>query len=102
MIDRIVPRSEMRKTLAWLLRFFAAAERLPHPPRRRAGESLARFRAASEPVPEPVGHSPRATPAPPAPAAAEPPAPATAEAPAPAGPPEPQPANAAGADLKDE
>jgi acetyl-CoA carboxylase carboxyl transferase subunit beta len=100
MIDRIVPRSEMRKTLAWLLRFFAAAERLPHPPRRRAGESLARFRAASGPVPEPVGHSPRATPAPAAPAPAAPALPG-AEPPA-AGPPEPQPATAAGADLKDE
>lgn len=73
MIDQIVPRSEMRKTLAWLLRFFAAAERLPHPPRRRAGESLARFRAASEPVPSPVGHSLSAAPAP-APAVAAGPA----------------------------
>src|SRR5262245_10286884 len=73
MVDRIVPRSEMRKTLTWLLKFFAAAENLPHPPRRRAGESLARFRAASEPVPEHVGHSPRATPAPPAPAPPAPP-----------------------------
>jgi acetyl-CoA carboxylase carboxyl transferase subunit beta len=98
MVDRIVSRSEMRKTLAWLLRFFASAERLPHPPRRRAGESLARFRAASEPVPEPVGHSPRATPAPTAPA---PPAAPTDEPPA-AGRLEPQPATTAGADLKDE
>ncbi len=64
MLDRIVHRSEMRKTLAWLLRFFAAAERLPHPPRRRAGESLARFRAASGPIPSPVGHAPTAAPSP--------------------------------------
>ncbi len=64
MIDRIVHRAEMRKTLAWLLAFFAAAERLPHPPRRRAGESLARFRAASIPIPEHVGLAPRAKAAP--------------------------------------
>ena len=75
MIDQIVPRSEMRKTLAWLLKFFAAAEGLPHPPRRRAGESLARFRAASEPVPAPVGHAPSA-------ASAPPPAPVPAASPA--------------------
>lgn len=78
MIDQIVPRSEMRKALAWLLRFFAAAERLPHPPRRRAGESLARFRAASEPVPSPVGHSLSAAPAPVPVAAAGPASPAGA------------------------
>jgi acetyl-CoA carboxylase carboxyltransferase component len=64
MLDQIVHRSEMRKTLAWLLRFFAAAERLPHPPRRRAGESLARFRAASGPIAAPEGHAPAAAPSP--------------------------------------
>jgi acetyl-CoA carboxylase carboxyl transferase subunit beta len=64
MLDQIVHRSEMRKTLAWLLRFFAAAERLPHPPRRRACESLARFRAASGPIAAPVGHAPAAAPSP--------------------------------------
>jgi acetyl-CoA carboxylase carboxyl transferase subunit beta len=64
MLDQTVHRSEMRKTLAWLLRFFAAAERLPHPPRRRAGESLARFRAASGPIAAPVGHAPAAAPSP--------------------------------------
>jgi hypothetical protein len=90
----------LRKTLGYLLRYFAATSVLPQKPRRRAGESLARFRAASGPVPEPVGHSPRATPAPAAPAPAAPALPG-AEPPA-AGPPEPQPATAAGADLKDE
>jgi acetyl-CoA carboxylase carboxyl transferase subunit beta len=50
MIDRIVHRTEMRKTVAWLLRFFAATGTLPQKPRRRAGESLARFRAASFPI----------------------------------------------------
>jgi acetyl-CoA carboxylase carboxyl transferase subunit beta len=94
MIDRIVPRGEMRKTLAWFLRFFAAAEQLPHPPRRRAGESLERFRAASEPVPEHVGHSPRATPAPASqPTPEEPPTEPAAEA---------QPATTAGAIPTDE
>jgi acetyl-CoA carboxylase carboxyl transferase subunit beta len=64
MIDRIVHRAEMRTTLAWLLGYFAAAERLPHPPRRRSGESVARFRAASLPIPEHVGLAPRAKAAP--------------------------------------
>jgi len=50
MIDRIVHRTEMRKTIAWLLRFFATTATLPQKPRRRAGESLARFRAASLPI----------------------------------------------------
>ena len=84
MVDRIVPRNEMRKTLAWFLRYFAAAEMLPHPPRRRAGESLARFRAASEPVPEHVGLAPRASSSPGEKAAADAPAAepaATTEAP---------------------
>ena len=50
MLDRIVHRTELRKTLAWLLRFFAQAAALPQKPRRRAGESLERFRAASLPI----------------------------------------------------
>jgi acetyl-CoA carboxylase carboxyl transferase subunit beta len=51
MIDRIVHRTELKKTVAWLLRFFdAATASLPHTPRRRAGESLERFRAASLPI----------------------------------------------------
>lgn len=49
-IDRIVHRLELRKTVAWLLRYFAAGAALPQKPRRRAGESLARFRAASLPI----------------------------------------------------
>jgi acetyl-CoA carboxylase carboxyl transferase subunit beta len=58
MVDQIVHRTEMRKTLGWLLRFFAATASLPQKPRRRAGESLARFRAASVAAIEAVGHSP--------------------------------------------
>ena len=50
MIDRIVHRLELKKTVAWLLRFFAAGAALPQKPRRRAGESLERFRAASLPI----------------------------------------------------
>jgi len=50
MIDRIVHRTELKKTVAWLLRFFAAGASLPQKPRRRAGESLQRFRAASLPI----------------------------------------------------
>lgn len=50
MVDRIVHRTEMKKTIAWLLRFFATVGALPQKPRRRAGESLARFRAASLPI----------------------------------------------------
>jgi acetyl-CoA carboxylase carboxyl transferase subunit beta len=50
MVDRIVHRTELRRTLAWFMRFFAAAAALPQMPRRRAGESLDRFRAASMPI----------------------------------------------------
>jgi acetyl-CoA carboxylase carboxyl transferase subunit beta len=50
MVDRIVHRTELKKTVAWLLRFFAARSVFPQRPRRRAGESLARFRAASFPI----------------------------------------------------
>ena len=50
MIDRIVHRNELRKTLGWLLQFFAAAAMLPQKPRRRAGETLARFRAVGGPI----------------------------------------------------
>ena len=50
MVDRIVHRNELRRTLAWLLHFFAAAALLPQKPRRRAGETLARFRAVGGPV----------------------------------------------------
>ena len=50
MVDRIVHRNELRKTLAWLLQFFAAAAQLPQKPRRRAGETLARFRAVGGPI----------------------------------------------------
>jgi acetyl-CoA carboxylase carboxyl transferase subunit beta len=65
MIDQIVHRQEMRKVLAWLLAYFKATSALPQKPRRRAGESLERFRAASVAVTEPMGHSPtEPTPAP--------------------------------------
>jgi hypothetical protein len=50
MVDRIVHRNELRKTLSWLLQFFAAAAQLPQKPRRRAGETLARFRAVGGPI----------------------------------------------------
>ncbi|HZI89155.1 MAG TPA: acetyl-CoA carboxylase, carboxyltransferase subunit beta [Candidatus Polarisedimenticolia bacterium] len=50
MIDRIVHRNELRKTLGWFLQFFAAAAQLPQKPRRRAGETLARFRAVGGPI----------------------------------------------------
>jgi acetyl-CoA carboxylase carboxyl transferase subunit beta len=58
MVDQIVHRLELRKTLGWLLRYFAATSVLPQKPRRRAGESLARFRAASVAASEPVGLAP--------------------------------------------
>ena len=58
MVDRIVHRLEMRRTLSFLLGYFAAASALPQKPRRRAGESLARFRAASVAAPSPMGLSP--------------------------------------------
>jgi hypothetical protein len=59
MVDRIVHRNELQKSLAFLLRYFAAAAMLPQKPRRRAGETLARFRAvggpiASTPAPQPA------------------------------------------------
>jgi acetyl-CoA carboxylase carboxyl transferase subunit beta len=66
MIDRIVHRNELRKTLSWLLQFFAAAAQLPQKPRRRAGETLARFRA----VGGPIAQAPPPAPAPTAPAEA--------------------------------
>ena len=76
MIDQIVHRQELRKVLAWLLAYFKATSALPQKPRRRAGESLERFRAASVAATEPMGHSPT-EPAPAEPAAKEPtPAPA--------------------------
>ena len=63
MVDRIVHRNELRRTLASLLQFFAAAALLPQKPRRRAGETLARFRAvggpiASTPPPAPTTETP--------------------------------------------
>ena len=83
MIDQIVHRLELRKTLAWLLRYFAATSVLPQKPRRRAGESLARFRAASVASSEPIGIQPSDNGHLPAPA----PAPAHAPAPGPPIPP---------------
>ncbi len=66
MVDRIVHRTELKKTVAWLLRFFAAGMALPQKPRRRAGESLDRFRSASLPIGTALPPAPR-----PAPASAE-------------------------------
>jgi hypothetical protein len=71
MIDRIVHRNELRKTLGWLLQFFAAAAQLPQKPRRRAGETLARFRA----VGGPIASMPAPPPAPPKPEVEAPAAP---------------------------
>ena len=39
MIDQIVHRNDLRKTLSWLLRYFASAAVLSQKPRRRAGET---------------------------------------------------------------
>ena len=67
MIDRIVHRNELRKTLSWLLQFFAAAAMLPQKPRRRAGETLARFRAVGGPIAQtaaPPPNPPEEAPAP--------------------------------------
>ncbi len=58
MIDMIVHRQDLRKTLGWLLRYFAATSVLPQKPRRRAGESLDRFKRASVAASEPVGLPP--------------------------------------------
>ena len=58
MVDQIVHRQELRKVLAWLLGYFVATSALPQKPRRRAGESLERFRAASVAAVEPMGHLP--------------------------------------------
>jgi acetyl-CoA carboxylase carboxyl transferase subunit beta len=55
MIDMIVHRQDLRKTLGWLLRYFAATSVLPEKPRRRAGESLDRFKRASVAAAGPVG-----------------------------------------------
>jgi len=71
MIDQIVHRQELRKVLAWLLAYFKATSALPQKPRRRAGESLERFRAASVAAPEPMGHSPTEPPPAQAPAPAD-------------------------------
>src|SRR5258706_6473755 len=68
MVDRIVHRNELRKTLGWLLQFFAAAAQLPQKPRRRAGETIARFRA----VGGPIAQAPPPPPAPPKPPAESP------------------------------
>jgi len=54
--------------LAWVLGYFRATSALPQKPRRRAGESLERFRAASVAAAEPMGHAPTE----PSPAPAEP------------------------------
>jgi len=59
MIDRIVHRNELRKTLSWLLQFFAAAAMLPQKPRRRAGETLARFRAVGGPIAQTAAPPPK-------------------------------------------
>jgi acetyl-CoA carboxylase carboxyl transferase subunit beta len=43
MVDRIVHRMDMRRTLSWFLRFFESCGSLPQKPRRRAGETLTPF-----------------------------------------------------------
>jgi len=43
MVDRIVHRTDLRRTLSWLLQFFEASAALPQKPRRRAGETLSPF-----------------------------------------------------------
>ena len=43
MVDRIVHRTELRRTLSWFLQFFEACGVLPQKPRRRAGETLTPF-----------------------------------------------------------
>ncbi|HEV8128964.1 MAG TPA: acetyl-CoA carboxylase, carboxyltransferase subunit beta [Candidatus Eisenbacteria bacterium] len=58
MVDMIVHRQELKKTLGWILRYFAATSVLPQKPRRRAGESLDRFKRASVAAHEPVGQQP--------------------------------------------
>jgi acetyl-CoA carboxylase carboxyl transferase subunit beta len=45
MVDRIVHRLELRKTLSWFLQFFEVCGTLPQKPRRRAGETLSPFLA---------------------------------------------------------
>ena len=74
MVDRIVHRNELRKTLGWLLQFFAAAAQLLQKPRRRAGETIARFRAVGGPIAQAPPPPPPA-PKPPAEAPAAPPTP---------------------------
>jgi hypothetical protein len=84
MIDRIVHRLELKKTVAWLLRFFAAGAALPQKPRRRAGESLERFRAASLPIGTALAPPPPAG----VPGAIDAPAPSPNGSPAAAAPPQ--------------
>jgi acetyl-CoA carboxylase carboxyl transferase subunit beta len=43
MVDRIVHRMELRRTLSWFLAFFETCGSLPQKPRRRAGETLTPF-----------------------------------------------------------
>lgn len=43
MVDRIVHRKDMRRTLSWFLQFFESCGGLPQKPRRRAGETMTPF-----------------------------------------------------------
>ncbi len=83
MIDRIVHRTDLKKTVGWLLRFFAAGAAISQKPRRRAGESLERFRSASLPIGTALPPAPTASAAV-VPAGIEAPEPSPNGAPAPA------------------
>jgi acetyl-CoA carboxylase carboxyl transferase subunit beta len=95
MIDQIVHRLEMKKTLAWLLKYFAATSVLPQKPRRRAGESLERFRAASVASTAPTAPHPVAPGEPVGIKPSDNGHPAPAHAPAPNSPPQPTPTETA-------
>ena len=74
MVDRIVHRIELRKTLSWLLQFFEVCGTLPQKPRRRAGETLSPFLAERVGAGS-AGPPAATTPAPPRAAPAAPPSP---------------------------
>jgi acetyl-CoA carboxylase carboxyl transferase subunit beta len=65
MVDRIVHRTDLKRTLSWFLQFFEACGGLPQKPRRRAGETLSPF--LIERIGAGTAGPPTATTAPPAP-----------------------------------